>query len=363
MPGTSSIPGPATDQARQTHPAHRVPQVDPRRQDWVDIARGLCILAVVGYWATRSLHASDGAASWLGYLSVAMQPFRMPDFFLLSGLFMAQVIRRRWSHFLDRRVLHHLYFLLLWAPILVIGQWLLGQHRPQGMTDALAQLLLALWKPPAMLWFLLMLPIYALASRLLQAVSPWVVGLAATLMHLFPLHTGIPVLDWFGMYFVFFHAGHVLAPFFMALAARSQDQPRWALRMLALWLPAHLVLMLYKPAPWPLVQFMLGMVGIAAVVMASALLSGRTPGRWLQGAGRGSLAIYLGFWLPMQALAPLLADLGLPLAWRALLLPAGAIIAALALNRLALRHGAAWLYRRPTRVRLPVDAGDRRVAT
>ena len=50
-----------------------------------------------------------------------------------------------------------------------------------------------------MLWFLLMLPIYALASRLLQAVSPWVVGLAATLMHLFPLHTGIQVIDWFGM--------------------------------------------------------------------------------------------------------------------------------------------------------------------
>lgn len=339
MPGTSRIP-------RQ---AFLGDQTGSPRQDWVDIARGLCILAVVGYWATRSLHASDGTASWLGYLSAAMQPFRMPDFFLLSGLF--------------RRVLHHLYFLLLWAPILVIGQWLLGQHRPQGMTDALAQLLLALWKPPAMLWFLLMLPIYALASRLLQAVSPWVVGLAATLMHLFPLHTGIPVLDWFGMYFVFFHAGHVLAPFFMALAARSQDQPRWALRMLVLWLPAHLVLMLYKPAPWPLVQFMLGMVGIAAVVMVSALLSGRTPGRWLQGAGRGSLAIYLGFWLPMQALAPLLADLGLPLAWRALLLPAGAIIAALALNRLALRHGAAWLYRRPTRVQLQVDAGDRRVAT
>ncbi len=353
MPGTSRIP-------RQ---AVLGDQTGSPRQDWVDIARGLCILAVVGYWATRSLHASDGTASWLGYLSAAMQPFRMPDFFLLSGRFMAQVINRRWRHFLDRRVLHHLYFLLLWAPILVIGQWLLGQHRPQGMTDALAQLLLALWKPPAMLWFLLMLPIYALASRLLQAVSPWIVGLAATLMHLFPLHTGIPVLDWFGMYFVFFHAGHVLAPFFMALAARSQDKPRWALRMLALWLPAHLVLMLYKPAPWPLVQFMLGMVGITAVVMASALLSGRTPGLWLQRAGHGSLAIYLGFWLPMQALAPLLADLGLPLAWRALLLPAGAIVVALALNRLALRHGAAWLYRRPTRVQLPVDTGDRRVAT
>ena len=69
--------------------------------------------------------------------------------------------------------------------------------------------------------------------------------------------------------------------------------------------------------------------------------------------------IYPGVAEGLQALA----DLGLPLAWRALLLPAGAIIAALALNRLALRHGAAWLYRRPTRVRLPVDAGDRRVTT
>ena len=31
------------------------------------------------------------------------QPFRMPDFFLISGLFLARVIDRDWRDYLDRR--------------------------------------------------------------------------------------------------------------------------------------------------------------------------------------------------------------------------------------------------------------------
>ncbi|NRT56079.1 acyltransferase family protein [Sphaerotilus uruguayifluvii] len=329
----------------------------PARQDWVDIAKGLCILAVVGLWGARSLIASDGSASWLGYLSAFAQPFRMPDFFLISGLFLGRVIDRPWRDFADRRVLHYLHFLVLWAPILVVGQWLLGLQHPQGPADALAQLLLALWKPPAMLWFLLMLPVYALVSRALRGVPPWHVGLAAAVMHLFPLHTGVPVLDWFGEFFVFFHAGHRLAPFFLALARWTSERPRRALALLALWAPANAVLVHVQPAPWPLLALLLGMVGIGAVVMIAALLQTRRLGAGLQAAGRDSIVIYLGFWLPMQALAPLLAATGLPLALRALLLPAGAIAAALLLHRLARRHGAAWLYRRPPSMQLAGRSG------
>ena len=42
------------------------------------------------------------------------RPFRMPDFFMISGLFLASVIDRDWRNYLDRKVVHFAYFYLLW---------------------------------------------------------------------------------------------------------------------------------------------------------------------------------------------------------------------------------------------------------
>ncbi len=44
-------------------------------------------------------------------------PFRMPDFFMISGLFLANVIDRDWRTYLDRKVVHFAYFYLLWMTI------------------------------------------------------------------------------------------------------------------------------------------------------------------------------------------------------------------------------------------------------
>ena len=41
----------------------------------------------------------------------------MPDFFLISGLFLASVIDRDWRTYLDRKVVHFVYFYLLWMTI------------------------------------------------------------------------------------------------------------------------------------------------------------------------------------------------------------------------------------------------------
>lgn len=42
------------------------------------------------------------------------KPFRIPDFFLLSGLFVGRVVDRDWRLFSDRRIVHFAYFYLLW---------------------------------------------------------------------------------------------------------------------------------------------------------------------------------------------------------------------------------------------------------
>ena len=45
------------------------------------------------------------------------KPFRMPDFFLISGLFLARVIDRDWRTYIDRKVVHFAYFYVLWVTI------------------------------------------------------------------------------------------------------------------------------------------------------------------------------------------------------------------------------------------------------
>jgi uncharacterized membrane protein YcfT len=37
----------------------------------------------------------------------------MPDFFMISGLFLAHIINRPWQQYLDRKVVHFAYFRLL----------------------------------------------------------------------------------------------------------------------------------------------------------------------------------------------------------------------------------------------------------
>src|ERR1700719_2824079 len=84
----------------------------PARVDWVDYAKGYCIIFVVMMHSTLGVEQAAGHASWLGTVVAFAKPFRMPDFFLISGLFLAQVIDRDWRTFLDRKVVHFVYFYL-----------------------------------------------------------------------------------------------------------------------------------------------------------------------------------------------------------------------------------------------------------
>jgi hypothetical protein len=53
----------------------------------------------------------------MGLLVAFAKPFRMPDFFLISGLFLARVIDWNWHDYLDKKVVHFAYFYALWVTI------------------------------------------------------------------------------------------------------------------------------------------------------------------------------------------------------------------------------------------------------
>ena len=76
------------------------------RIDWVDYAKGFCIIMVVMMHSTLGVGEAVGREGFMHVLVAFAKPFRMPDFFLISGLFLSRVIDRDWRTYLDRKVVH-----------------------------------------------------------------------------------------------------------------------------------------------------------------------------------------------------------------------------------------------------------------
>src|SRR6516164_4350612 len=87
------------------------------RVDWIDYAKGICIVMVVMMHAVLGVELAAGESGFMHPLVAFAKPFRMPDFFLISGLFLALVIDRDWRTYLDRKVVHFAYFYMLWVTI------------------------------------------------------------------------------------------------------------------------------------------------------------------------------------------------------------------------------------------------------
>ena len=80
------------------------------RVDWVDYAKGICIVMVVMMHSVLGVEAAAGQTGFMHHVVEFARPFRMPDFFLISGLFLSRVIDRDWRTYLDRKVMHFAYF-------------------------------------------------------------------------------------------------------------------------------------------------------------------------------------------------------------------------------------------------------------
>ncbi|TIP38714.1 MAG: acyltransferase, partial [Mesorhizobium sp.] len=60
----------------------------PNRMPWVDTAKGLSIILVVMMYSAYNTGEYTGSVGFLHYVIGFATPFRMPEFFLISGLFL-----------------------------------------------------------------------------------------------------------------------------------------------------------------------------------------------------------------------------------------------------------------------------------
>src|SRR5215813_584218 len=144
------------------------------RMSWVDSAKGLSIILVVAMYSAYNTGEYTGGVGFLHYFVGFATPFRMPEFFLISGLFLSQVIARPWRLYADRRVIHYFYFYALWALIMIGLKVGIYSRAPVDMFRDLA---LALVEPYGVLWFIYMLGVFSIAAKLLWQfrVPHWVV--------------------------------------------------------------------------------------------------------------------------------------------------------------------------------------------
>ncbi|MBN9018593.1 MAG: acyltransferase family protein [Rhizobiales bacterium] len=266
------------------------PATKKARVDWVDYAKGFCIIMVVMMHSTLGVEKAAGAEGWMHYLVAFAKPFRMPDFFMISGLFLAQVIDRDWRTYADRKVVHFAYFYVLWL-VIQFAFKAPGMIAEDGAAETLRQFALAFVDPFGTLWFIYLLPVFFVTVKLLRRV-PWpIVWLVAAALEI--------------------ASGYIFAPQIFRIAATVLARPWLAGAGLAMWALLEGVLVFGGYSELPFVSLALGLVGAVAVITISALLSKADVMAPLRYCGQNSIVIYLAFFLPMAVTRTLLLKTGI----------------------------------------------------
>lgn len=342
------------------------------RLDWVDAAKGISILLVVMMYSAYSVGEDTGGIGFLHYIIGFATPFRMPEFFLISGLFLAHVINRPWNRYADRRVVHYLYFYAIWMVIHIAVKVGLFAGDPVG---ALGQVGLSLVEPYGVLWFIYVLALVGAATKLLSMlrVPHWAGFLVGAALQIAPIATGSYAVDQFCAYFVYFYTGYFAAPWIFRLVAGASARPVEAAIYLVLWavingslvfspgfhfLPDHFQMGFIAALPG--MHLALAIAGAVALCVLASLLMRLPYMSWLAKLGSRSLVVYLAFALPMSVLRVVAIKLGfVEPNLLSLAVFATATIAPLVLYALIQRTGfGKFLFERPAWAHIPGTPGS-----
>jgi uncharacterized membrane protein YcfT len=336
------------------------------RIDWVDYAKGICIVMVVMMHSVLGVEAAAGQTGFMHVLVAFAKPFRMPDFFLISGLFLSVVIDRDWRTYLDRKVVHFAYFYVLWVTIQF------GFKAPSFAAESswahVGMLYLESFiEPFGTLWFIYLLPVFFVVTKAVRHAPPLAVWFAAAALEMMHVATGWTVIDEFCARFVYFYSGYLFAAYVFALSDRARARPGFAVAGLMLWGSVNGSVVYLGFGEWPVISLALGLAGACAIVVTGTLLARAHWLDTLRYCGEHSIVIYLAFFLPMAATRTLLLHLGLihDIGVISLIVTAAGVIGALAIwwasrgtrvNFLFERPAAFWIA--PKKARAELQAAE-----
>lgn len=330
------------------------------RASFADTARGICIIMVVMMHSALGVGVAMNGTGFVHDIIAFAKPFRMPDFFMVSGLFIAGSLTLPWRQFLDRKVVHFAYFYGLWLLIILLVK--AGELRllsPGAFLEAYAA---GLVEPFSTLWFIHLLPFFFLFARLTRGLAPFAVLFLAVALHLLAASwpgddpyamgstlTRSTMVNSFCLYLIYFLIGHHFRARIFAFARLVSARPKVAIFGLIFWALEQAIGVRTGLADIPGFTLFYAIFGVLAVVTLASLLERWRCFDWLAICGRHSLTIYLSFVLPMAAgrlvlvKSQLFDSVGLVSA----LVTAGAIMASLALGAAVRGMWLGFLFRRP----------------
>ena len=292
------------------------------RLSWVDSAKGISIILVVMMYSVFNVGQDADGVGLFHYVIGFATPFRMPEFFLISGLFLDQVLTRNWKAYADRRAVQYLYFYALWAVIhIVLKVGVLSADPGTAASD----LIWAIVEPYGVLWFIYLLAAFSLTTKLVYELRAprWAVFAVAAALQIANVQTGSYLLDQFAEYFVYFYAGYALAPVIFRIVDEALAHKGVALAALFLYAMVNAALV-FSPgyavlpehiqmgyAALPGLHLALALIGSLALCVTAALIAGFRATAWLRWLGEHSIVVYLVFVLPMSFARIALDKLGL----------------------------------------------------
>jgi uncharacterized membrane protein YcfT len=358
--GPTAAPTAEVPNAKPTETANMAQNETSSRLDWVDAAKGICIILVVMMHSTLGVEKAIGTTTSINAFIEWARPFRMPDFFLISGLFLAARIDRPWRAYLDSKVVHFAYFYALWVNIQFAMKAPVLQH-DLGMSGLAWSYLMSYVQPFGTLWFIYLLAVFFVTAKLLHAVPKPLILAAAALLHVAAPHTGWLVIDEFADRFVFFYSGYAAAPLVFALAAYIWRTPKLLVTAaLVVWAYANWLAVQAGFAVTPGPDLIFGYAGVVAVIAFSVLITRSRYGNALAYCGQNSIIIYLAFPLFMAPTRVALLKVAGPAFYDAVAMATtlASVVGALALSYLVRGSSLDFLFARPKFLRLATTGAN-----
>ncbi|GAB5458918.1 MAG: acyltransferase family protein [Henriciella sp.] len=333
------------------------PNQTASRIAWIDYAKGLCIILVVMMHTVNGYEGMAGAEGWLRPVVDFARPFRMPDFFLISGLFLSRTLHGPVLDYFDRKLVHFVYFYVLWLAIQmpILEADILFQH-PMYF---LKLCMIALFEPTNTLWFVHMLAVFYVVTWLLRSVPKLLVlGAAIGLQTLYQygyVDTGWDVADRFCNRYIYFYLGYAGAPYIFQFADYLSSRLWLVLPALPVWAVFNWFAVEAGLHDGPGSSLALGFAGAIAVCAISATLARFQLATLLRYTGQFSIVVYLTFFFPMKVMSRVFDQFGDPfgsIGLSSAIILAIAVITPLIFHRMIKDTPLNFLYTRPDWLKL-----------
>jgi fucose 4-O-acetylase-like acetyltransferase len=256
------------------------------RKPWLDVAKGLSILAVVLFHAGSASPEGTTARHAWQLVGLGLFTFIMPLFFLVSGLVLGKGLNLTFKQYLRKKVWPAFYLFVVWTVIYAIINFLSGGLVGGSLLDSLAL--------QTVLWYLAALCVYMLVAWLTRRL-PTPVVLAVAALVAVPSALFFPFDGW-GLahaphFMVFFLAGCRLT----APLTKAVETARWRhLGYLALVAVAFGAIAVVLPSARSLIYALTPLISVPLVLIVSMWLSRHAAlSRQVEKLGVGSLAIFV----------------------------------------------------------------------